>query len=54
MAITVITITLLVLAVTVQAAPNNCSTEYQAALQQVLDLKESCSEAVYKDCCEVS
>ena len=38
----------------VSAAPNNeCSTKYQAALQQVLDLKESCSEAVYKDCCEV-
>ena len=44
----------LALVATVQAAPNNCSTKYQAALQQVLDLKETCSEAVYKDCCEVS
>ena len=41
------------LATTVQAAPNNCITQYQAALQQVLDLKETCSEAVYMDCCEV-
>ena len=32
---------------------NNCLTQYQAAFQQALDLKESCSEAVYKDCCEV-
>ena len=32
---------------------NNCLTQYQAALQQALDLKETCSEAVYKDCCEV-
>ena len=44
----------LALAVIARAAPNNCSTQYQAALQQVLDLKETCSEAVYKDCCEVS
>ena len=29
----------------------DCATEYQAALQQVLDLKETCNEAVYKDCC---
>ena len=36
------------------AAPNNCTTQYQAALQQVLELKETCIEAVYKDCCEVS
>ena len=38
------------------AAPiaNNCTTQYQAAIQQVLELKETCSEAVYKDCCEVS
>ena len=48
------TIVLLTLVVTVCTAPNNCSTQYQAALQQVLNLKESCSEAVYKDCCEVS
>ena len=40
--------------VIVNAAPNNCSTQYQAALQQVLDLKETCREAVFKDCCEVS
>ena len=39
---------------TVQAAPLNCTTQYQAALQQVLDLKETCSEAAYRDCCEVS
>ena len=32
----------------------HCATEYQAALQKVLDLKETCNEAVYKDCCEVS
>ena len=44
----------LTLAGIVNAAPNNCSTQYQAALQQVLDLKESCCEAVYKDCCEVN
>jgi hypothetical protein len=31
----------------------DCATEYQAALQQVLDLKETCNGAVYKDCCEV-
>ena len=48
----------LVITCTAQAAPNNC-TVYpvpgnQAVLQQVLDLKETCSEAVYKDCCEVS
>ena len=36
------------------AAPNNCTTQYQAAIQQVLELKETCSEAVYKDCCEVN
>ena len=36
------------------AAPNNCTTQYQAAIQQVLELKETCNEAVYKDCCEVS
>ena len=33
-------------------APNNadnCLTQYQAALQQTLDLKETCIEAVYKD-----
>ena len=39
---------------TAQAASNNCTTQYQAALRQVLDLKETCSEAVYEDCCEVS
>ena len=49
-----IAITLLALVATVQAASNNCSIKYQAALQQVLDLRKSCSEAVYKDCCEVS
>ena len=45
------------LMVTVNSAPNkDCTTQYQAALQQVLDLKETCSEAVYKDycICEVS
>ena len=44
----------LVVASRAWAAPNNCTTQYQAALQQVLELKETCSEAVYKDCCEVS
>ena len=47
-------ILVLALVVTAWTAPNNCSTQYQAALQQVLDIKETCSEAVYKDCCEVS
>ena len=43
------------LAAAVQAAAsNNCSTQYQAAVQRVLDLKEACGEVVYKDCCEVS
>ena len=37
----------------VLAAPNNCSIQYQAALQEVLDLKKSCHDAVIKDCCEV-
>ena len=55
MANAAITITLLpALVVTTQAAPNNCSTQCQAALEQVLDLKESCGEAAYNDCCEVS
>lgn len=44
---------LTVLVATVQAVPNNCSTQYQAALQQVMDLKETCSEAVFSGCCEV-
>ena len=43
-------ILVLALAVTAWGAPNNCSIQYQAALQQVLDLKDTCSEAVYKDC----
>ena len=43
----------LVAACTVQAAPNNCSAQYQAALQQVVNLKKICKEVVYKDCCEV-
>ena len=38
----------------VLAAPDNCSIQYQAALQQVVDLKKSCSDAVIKDCCEVN
>ena len=49
-----ITFVVLVMICAAQTAPNNCSTQYQAALQQVLDLEETCSEAVYKDCCEVS
>ena len=32
----------------------DCATEYQTALQKVLDLKETCNEVIYKDCCEVS
>ena len=42
-------ILVLALVVTAWTAPNNCSTQYQAALQQVLDIKETCSEAVYKE-----
>ena len=46
---------LVLLASSVQAAPSsNCSTQYQHSLQQTLDLRESCSDAVYKDCSEVS
>ena len=37
---------LLALVATVQAAPNNCSAQYLAALKQVVNLKETCSEAV--------
>ena len=46
-------VTILVVACTVQAAPNNCSAQYQIALQHVVNLKKICKEAVYKDCCEV-
>ena len=46
-------VTVLVAASTVQAAPNNCTAQYQTALQQMLNLKKNCGEAVYKDCCEV-
>ena len=45
--------TVLVAASTVQAVPNNCSAQYQTALQEVVKLKKICKEAVYKDCCEV-
>ena len=45
--------TVLVAARTVQAASNNCSAQYQTALQEVVKLKKICKEAVYKDCCEV-
>ena len=34
----------LALTVVVQGISNNCSTQYQAAVQRVLDLKEACSE----------
>ena len=52
---TILITAFLALVVTVAwTAPDNCTTQYQAALQQVLELKETCSEAVYKDCCEVS
>ena len=44
----------LFLVASVQAAPKNCSAQYQAALQQVLNIKERCSEVAYKDCCEVN
>ena len=44
-------VTLLVLVATIQAAPHNCSVQYQAAL--VVDLKESCGETVYRACWEV-
>ena len=47
-------IIILIIAITAQAAPNNCSAQYQDALQKVMGLKETCREAVYKDCCEVS
>ena len=47
-------LSVLFLVASVQAAPKNCSAQYQAALQQVLNIKERCSEVAYKDCCEVS
>ena len=50
---TKILLLLLLAAHSVHATPNNCTRQYQAALEKVFDIKESCSEAVYKDCCEV-
>ena len=50
----VTTVWLLTLVASTQAVPYNCSTQYQAAMQLVLDLREMCSEAIYEDCCEVS
>ena len=47
-------VTVLVAACTVQAAPDNCSAQYQTALQEVINLKKICSDAVNKDCYEVS
>ena len=44
----------LVAASTAQVAPNNCSTQYQDALKLILNLKETCRDAIYKDCCEVN
>ena len=38
---------------TVLATPDSCSTQYQEALRQVMDLRNSCPHAVMKDCCEV-
>ena len=49
----IIILSVLFLVARVQVAPNNCSDQYQAALQQVLDVKEKCGEVAYKDCCEV-
>lgn len=51
-----IIVTLLTLVATVQAAPHNCSVRHQAALQQVIYLRERYNEAsnVYEDCCEVN
>ena len=45
---------LLVFGLMVIVKSEDCATEYQAALQQMLDLKETCNEAIYQDCCEVS
>ena len=50
---TIFLVIVLVTAGTVQAIPNNCSAQYQTALQQVLNIKKNCEEVVYKDCCEV-
>ena len=38
----------------VSALPlNNCTAQYQAALEEVLTLKEQCERAAFYDCCQV-
>ena len=40
--------------VSAHAVPQNCSAQYQAALQDVIDIKKECDDAVFYDCCQVS
>ena len=47
-------ILVLPLVMVAQAMPLNCSTQFRAALHQVIELRKTCGEAVYRDCCEVS
>ena len=47
-------ILVLSLVMVAQAIPLNCSTQFHAALHQVMELRKTCDEAVYRDCCEVS
>ena len=49
-----IIILVLSLVMVAQAIPLNCSAQFQAALYQVTELRKTCGEAVYRDCCEVS
>ena len=44
----------LALVTVAQAIPMNCSAQFQAALHQVVELRKTCGEAVYRDCCDVS
>ena len=38
----------------VSALPlNNCTARYQAALEEVLTIKEQCKGAAFYDCCQV-
>ena len=50
-----ICLALIATAATVMAAPDmyNCSTQYQVALQQVVDIKKRCPDTIIKDYCEV-
>ena len=47
-------ILVLPLVMVAQGIPLNCSTQFRAALHQVIELRKTCGEAVYRDCCEVS